>query len=285
MNKNGVIAFSIVCLLAAGTASQADKGEEGAAFFRILDHSYQTHDPAGLVRLAASTAGKDLWTFGGGEGPNDADSLSLRALKLAPQWLFDEHGLLKSDVVTNLGSNLTESEQSLVNHLALDPADTTGMLQLLADPQANVRWIGIYKTRFLTAPPDAIVQALKNVAANDKFVMLVDIEPTGTGPTPVPLHAVAAREFIAPLRVLANEQLTRWNEQIPENPHDVARTGLKRLLSDYATNPERRRDILWAVSRLHVELSPIAKTELDGLTPERPEQEQALSAFKNAETR
>lgn len=81
---------------------------------------------------------------------------------------------------------------------------------------------------------------------------------------------------------MANKQLLTWNEQVAENPRDVARTGLKRLLKDYVSDAKRQHEALWAVSRLRIELSPIAKTELDRLTPETPEQQKAVSAFQNA---
>lgn len=285
MNITYIVRVSVSSFVIAFSASVlASQGEEIAEFFRVLDSSCQKHQPADLVRLAASTTGKGWWSMAAGEGPNDAASLRLRALKARPQWLFDERGLLREEIAFALGNNVSPAGQHLIDRLKIDPSHTADMLNLLSDHDPSVRWIGIYKARFLPTAPPEILQALRGIAANDDFVMLVDTPMTGTGPTPAPLHALASREFIAPLRTLANEQLAKWNEQGSENPHDVARTGLKRLLKDYDGKPDARRDILWALSRLHVELSPIAKTELDRLTPEHPDQQQTVSAFKNAAT-
>jgi hypothetical protein len=96
------------------------------------------------------------------------------------------------------------------------------------------------------------------------------------------MHPQGRREFVAPLRALANEQLSRWSEQVGSDPQQIARAGWKRLLTDYAADPKRHLEILSAISRFRLERNPLAKSELDQLSPESADQLKAIHAFKNA---
>ena len=275
------LALQLIALLFCGSLL-AEKGNELMEFFRVLNSCYQRSDVPCLVRLAASTKGKDLWNMARGAGPHDEVWFRIRALTAADALLFDEDGRLRAEIASALGDELSPAETELLNHLRVDPADTTQMLQLLSNADPSVRWIAIYKTRFVARPAASFVQALRGVAAKDDYVFLADIRGGGPPSTHPGVHTEGRREFIAPLRVLANEQLAKWNEQVPEDPHDIARAGLKRLLGDFAVSSERQRDVLDAVSRFHPEFTPVAKAALDRLTPETPDQQRAIEAFRNA---
>ncbi len=82
-------------------------------------------------------------------------------------FLFDEHGLLRNEIVSALGVDLSQSETEMLGHQVVNPTDTTSMLQLLLDSDPSARWIGIYKTRFTLTPDSQIVQALRGVILVD----------------------------------------------------------------------------------------------------------------------
>jgi len=259
----------------------ADSGKEIAAFFRTLDSLCSKHDSIGLVRLAASVSGKDLWNMAAGEGPNDADSLRIRALRARPDWLFDERGMLRSEILSSISTEVNANEEQLLNWLTVNPADTPALLELLRDRNPSVRWIGVYKTRFISSPPPPIIQALRLIARDDDHIILVNVPGLGTDASPAPLHETNA-EFSAPLRQLANEQLDKWRQKVPRNRRDEADVGLKRLVRVYTEKPVHRLEIEWAVSRFGRGGDPVAKQALTDLAPETPSQQDAVAAVKRA---
>lgn len=171
---------AIIAGLCLYSSALAEKGKELGDFSRVLDTACQRNDVASLVRLAASTKGKDLWHMAMGVGPGDDASLRMRALMVRENLLFDDGGLLRNEIVAGLEGSLSQPETELLNQLRVDPADTTQMLQLLSDSDLSVRWIGIYKTRFIAAFGTSLVQALRGIAANDDYVILADVPGTGS---------------------------------------------------------------------------------------------------------
>lgn len=236
-------------------------------FSAMLDSSYQRRDAAAILRLAASTEGKDLWHLGR-EGPFDGPSLQIQALGFAEHWLLDEQGVLRSEIVSRLG-NLTDAEQSLVQYLSVNPAETQAMMQLLSNRDPSVRWIGLEKTRFLPDASQAIVQTVRNIAERDDYIVLKE--------------SATEREFRAPLRILANTRLQQWGvEEIHEDKSALARAGLKNLMEDYSDHPDRRLIILSAVSGFNSVFTPIARRELERLHVDTAEEQQALNAFRQS---
>ena len=270
----------LVSLLLCSTVT-ADRGSKLMEFYAVLDSCYSRKDVPCLIRLAARTEGNDLWAMGRGLGPTNAASLRIEALELRAKSMFDELGLLRNEVVSALEGSLSERERELLTQLATDPADPAQMLQLLTSEDPSVRWIGIYKARFLAKSAAPIVQKLRTIAASDDFVLL-DERAVGATPVPEGGRGETRLEFVAPLRTLANKRLSKWTETVAEDPGDVARTGLRRLVNDYLAEPTRELEILGAVERFHPEYSPLAHAELDRFAPQNADERRVIEAFKSA---
>ncbi len=252
-------------------------------FFAVLDACYTRKDLPGLIRLAARTEGGDFWHMPNGLGPTDAASLRIKALELRAKAIFNETGLLGNEIVSALEASLSAREADLLTQLRVDPADTAQMLQLLNDEDPSVRWIGIYKTRFVAEPAAPILQKLRAVAAGDRFVVLDERPFPGVTPIPEGVHRGETRlEFVAPLRTLVNKRLAKWNQAVPEDPGDIARTGLQRLLDDFLADSKRELEILSAVERFHPQFSPVAKAEVDAFVPRNADERRAIERFRGA---
>ena len=252
-------------------------------FFAVLDASYSRRDLAGLIRLAARTEGSDFWCMCNGLGPTDAASLRIKALELRAKAIFNETGILGSEVVSALEASPSAREAELLRQLRVDPADTAQMLQLLNDEDPSVRWIGIYKTGFVTESAAPILQKLRAIAAGDRFVLLDERPVPGATPVPRDIQRGETRlEFVAPLRTLANKRLAKWNQAVAEDPGDIARTGLQRLLDDFLAEPKRELEIVYAVERFHPQFSPVAKAEVDAFVPRNADERRAIERFRGA---
>jgi hypothetical protein len=279
MNSRKLIsALILVCYLKVN--SYGAIGPNCEDFFQELDSAHNKHDAVALIRLAAATVGKDCWSMGGAQGPTDAASLRLRAFWSAGEWIFDGNGALRGDVRDAI-ANPTDAENQIIDWLTVLPTDTQKMLSLLMNDDPAARWVGIYKTRFVAPSPTPIIQALTNIVANDNDIVLTNIPIPRTDATPVPSPGVT-REFVAPLRRFASEQLAKWNQNVSVDETDVARAGVENLLDEYSSNSAHKDTIVWAISRLTMGHSPVAEQALRTFVPDTADRQHAFGEFKKA---
>lgn len=267
-----LILFAFPCVKSIGAV-----GADCEDFFKELDSAYTQHDGVRLLRLAAETIGKDCWHIAAGQGPIDSDSLRMGLFDVGSQWLFDEGGLIRGEVLTDLGNNLSDAEKSILNPLNVNPHDTGKMMMLLSNSDPSIRWIGIRKSAFLQTPPASIVQKLQEIVADDDYIILENIPIPQSGSS-----SATNREFSAPLRHFAREQLSKWNQNASVDELDVARAGLENLLDEYSLNPAHKDEIIWAISRLTMGHSPVAEQALRSFVPDTSGRQQAIAEFKKA---
>ena len=248
-------------------------------FFEKLDRTYRAHDATELVRLIASVEGKDYWSFGAGFGPTDTVSLQIRALSAGADQLFNKSGVIPADLVTALGNNLTGAEKTTIDLLNIDPTAEAAMKTLLESPNANARWIGIYKTRFIPSPTTSIVNEMRRISAEDDYVIISKLPRPWTGPGPQPLEWYR-KDFVAPLRDMARTQLAAWNQSPPREKELPAKIGWKKLLRIYTQQKDKRQHILAGIADIDDD-SP-AKETLKTITPDKAEERQSLDDFRQA---
>lgn len=252
-------------------------GDELQDFFRKLDSAYTRQDAVALVRLAADLEGKDLWSCARG-GPTDTVSLRMRVYVVTTDLMFKK-GKVADVTAASAEGKFSAPEQKISLLLNLNPQDAKAMLSLFESDDASQRWIGIYKAGFLASPSPRVLEAVKKMALNDDFVIIAEVRASSRDKASSPLLE-NPRDFVAPLRQMAHEQLVNWKEGVPENPADVAQAGWKRLLREYKVRENGRGEILDAI-KIFSESSQ-AKKSLPTVTAETTDEREAVNAFKKA---
>jgi hypothetical protein len=272
MTSNRIIKRIVTFCIAAVYLARIALGDEIQDVLKRLDSAYMRQDAVALVRLAAELDGKDLWTLAGG-GPTDTVSLRMRVFAASTELLF-EKGKMNELAAANAEGKLSSPEQKVLSLLNSDYNNWPALRSLLVSDDASERWLGLYKARFLTSPSPVVIQALRKVALSDDWIIISEV------PVASLIKPEFRKDFVAPLRSMAREQLLKWRQSTPQDQEDICSVGWRRLSRDYASRIDKREIILEVVGNLRDTSS--AKQSLDKLNPVDAQEQDAISAFKKA---
>ena len=272
MTSTRIIKRIVTFCVAAAYFARIALGDEIQDVFKRLDSAYMRQDVVALVRLAAELEGKDLWTLAGG-GPTDTVSLRIRVFAATTELLF-EKGKMNDVTAANAEGKLSAAEQKVFSLLNSDSRNWPTLRSLLVSDDASERWLGIYKARFLTTPSPMAIETLRKIALSDNWIIISEV------PVASQTRSEFRKDFVAPLRSMARDQLLKWNQNAPQNQEDISRAGWRRLSKEYASRIDKRAIILEVVGSLHDTSS--AKQSLHKLNPVDTQERDAISAFKKA---
>jgi hypothetical protein len=230
-----------------------------------------------LVKLDST----NIWSFGAGLGPTDAQYMQLVSIRACAGFLLSDSGAPDATLQSAFrGSENSYGEWPKI--LSVLPSDDQGLLQMLQQQKPAVRWLGLHKAAFLRESTPALTKAIEDIARGDPYVIIefIPAKPTnGLPPTP----DLGNSGFVAPLREKAKEVLKRWGRETALDAAAVDKLGVARLKKLSMESPKHHADVLEAIKLLrgNSNVTQLIQSQV----PATAAEQKIIEDFKNAARR
>ena len=242
-----LVMFVMVCMALHGVCGEPVR--DGTSFYNAINSLQNGLLEDQEIFVLLSDAEQMQWGIGAGRGPSDSDSLQISVLVIFINRLLDEEGKY-----TGILPNSDDPEiQQWINELSVLPTNHEGILKMLENPSASVRWLGLKKISFMKELPSVIMTKLEGMVRTDDYVRIVGISlppESGQGPRSVLSLGGMAHDFKCQLREDAALILQQHGHQdITIDNHQVALRGLS-YLNELVQSGKDRRSIKYALRGL-----------------------------------
>lgn len=207
-------------------------------FYKQLGDAFSKCNTEQIVDLLRSLDGSEIWSFGSGIGPVDADFLQCVAV--------DSVLMIKEDCRQKAVLDLSDKWHDA---FCASPTNSSLIVRLLEDSKPAIRLIALRKIAGVSLMDLEVGRQLKRLSVADPYVRIVKkpIKVSYDHPSPPELGETDI-EF--PLRTIARQILLTKGYTVEYKAEIDAGEGVCYFAELWMSNPRRRGDIQEAISLL-----------------------------------
>ena len=266
----------IAMMVVANLSSMAEDAIQ--RFYSKMDSITRSQDGEKAAQLLLELSNSDMWSFGAGLGPTDSTSLQIELLQGCSRFICNDAGeqWLKKYAAENKDN---ATAQQWATFLCSPSENTQLIVQMLANQNPAIRWLGLQKSEKSGKPP-AIMNALRQIAEQDSYVVFVRKQKEWKGNTPPPSDWTY-NDAVAPLRLKAAEILEKNGVKDLRTDKGIEDLAVARLVGILTKHPDRDFDVTQAVQFLgHETRTRLAIREWNAKSAS---DEKAVNELKKAE--
>lgn len=202
-----------------------------------------------MISILSEMETVEIWSFGAGLGPTDADWLQFLAMRRFEKSLLTEAGSPTGALSALTLKQADESWNAWITRLGVVPSNEEEIVRLLGSGKPAHRLVGLRKAAALRTPGASVVERVWSIATNDTFVVIQrrGRPAVGLGP-PKPDDSEA--DFVCPLREVACDFLNARGLECKPNWDEIGDAGIARLLKLVDVSEQHRDEAAQAIRLL-----------------------------------